>query len=497
MNPIDIATLMQSSGVGFGTSGARGLVNEMTDRVCYAYTVAFIQHLEGTGDITRKTDIAIAGDLRASSERIMNAVAKAVLDRGHRPINCGRIPSPAVACFGIEEGIPSIMVTGSHIPDDRNGIKYNKPTGEILKPDEAGIRAQKVAIPDGLFDTDERFAQQQTYLPEESGEPFERYITRYLEFFPAGALAGVRVGLYEHSAVTRECLLRILQGLGAEVIRLGRSEKFIPVDTEAIRDEDVRLARQWSEEHRLDAIVSSDGDGDRPLVGDEKGCWLRGDIAGIICALSLGADIVVTPVSSNSAVDLCGQFNQVRRTRIGSPYVIAEMEGALGGGTVVGYEANGGFLTATNIELNGRPLRALPTRDAALVILTILHRAKSQGLKLSALSTELPQRFTASGRLKAFPTETSRAILTEMQSGDPERDRLAIEQRLGNQFGQAATLDCTDGLRIGFKSGEIVHLRPSGNAPEFRCYNEADSEERAEEMNRICLELMAGWRENV
>ena len=49
------------------------------------------------------------------------------------------------------EGLASIMVTGSHIPDDRNGIKFNRPAGEILKEDEAGIKAQAPRVPD-VFD---------------------------------------------------------------------------------------------------------------------------------------------------------------------------------------------------------------------------------------------------------------------------------------------------------------------------------------------------------
>ena len=31
------------------------------------------------------------------------------------------------------------MVTGSHIPDDRNGIKFTKKSGEVLKTDEDDI----------------------------------------------------------------------------------------------------------------------------------------------------------------------------------------------------------------------------------------------------------------------------------------------------------------------------------------------------------------------
>ena len=63
--------------------------------------------------------VAVAGDLRPSTGRIMEAIAQAVHDKGYNPINCGRIPTPAVALYGFDQRIPSIMVTGSHIPADR------------------------------------------------------------------------------------------------------------------------------------------------------------------------------------------------------------------------------------------------------------------------------------------------------------------------------------------------------------------------------------------
>ena len=55
-------------------------------------------------------------------------------------------------------------------------------------------------------------------------------------------------------------------------------------------------------------------------------------------------------------------------------------------------------------------------------------------------------------------------------------------------------LNAADGLRVTFTTGEIIHIRPSGNAPELRCYAEADSQGRAAAMNRRCLEILAGWR---
>ena len=173
------------------------------------------------------------------------------------------------------------------------------------------------------------------------------YMNRYTQLLPADCLANFKVGVYQHSAVGREVLMELLTRLGADVIPLGFSSTFVPVDTEAIRTDDVALALEWSKEFDLDCIVSTDGDSDRPLISDEKGTWLRGDVAGILAARFLGAESIHTPVNCNTAVEACRWFKEIKRTKIGSPYVVASMQEAQANGEigVVGYEANGGFLT--------------------------------------------------------------------------------------------------------------------------------------------------------
>ncbi|HEB56439.1 MAG TPA: phosphomannomutase [Gammaproteobacteria bacterium] len=492
-----IATLMQKSGVGFGTSGARGRVKDMTAQVCYAYTTAFLQHLETLGQLKPGDQIGIAGDLRDSTPRIMNAVAAAITNKAYQPVNCGKIPSPAIACYGLEQQIPTIMVTGSHIPDDRNGIKFNTASGEILKQDEEGIRQQTVEIPSGLFSQEGLFVETNNHLPKTSSETGQHYRQRFLDFFPANCLADLKIGLYEHSGVGRDILSDLLSALGANVIRLGRSEKFIPVDTEAIREEDIKLAQEWSKKHKLDAIVSTDGDADRPLVSDENGVWLRGDIAGILCANYLGITHIATPVSSNTAVEKSDLFKSVIRTRIGSPYVIAAMQQLNNetGESIAGYEANGGFLQETPVERDGKTLAALPTRDAVIVILSLLAMAKQQGKKISELTNSLPARFTASNRIKEFPTDAAKNCITQLIGNNDALSYQAIEATFGELCGKVENTDLTDGLRITFQNGEIIHLRPSGNAPEFRCYNEADSLSRVKNLNQACMEIISKWRQ--
>lgn len=473
---IVVRDLMNSSGVRFGTSGARGLAVDMTSEVCFAYTAAFLKAIAVSSG-----RVALAMDLRPSSPGIAVACAAAIEQAGLAVDFCGAIPTPALAYYAQTQGVPAIMVTGSHIPFDRNGIKFYGVTGEISKADEASISQTVVAVPSNGLEIE---------LPEVNRDAYQDYVERYLGFFPPSALAGMRLGFYEHSSVARDLLREILERLGAEVISLGRTDEFVPIDTEAVSDADVQQARRWAEQYRFDAILSTDGDGDRPLLGDECGKWLRGDIAGILCAQHLGAQAVVTTVSCNTAVELCASFPKVSRTRIGSPYVIKAIEEQLDAGekNVVGFEPNGGFLVGSVIEKGGRVLAPLLTRDAALPILCLLSMVKDHGGTLSALSARLPQRYTASDRLQNFPTEVSRNILAELAASSD-----AIERLLGNLCGKSVALDHTDGLRIYIDNNEIVHIRPSGNAPELRCYAEAASRQRAEFLVRGSLRRIQEW----
>lgn len=487
---VSIDEVMTRSGVAFGTSGARGLVAAMTDEVCFSYTCAFLQHLASLGEFEQGGSVAIAGDLRRSSPRIMSACAAAIRHMGGTAVNCGLAPSPALALYAFGQGIPSLMVTGSHIPADRNGIKFNRVGGEVLKPDEKGIRNQSLILPD-IFTCDGSL-QCRAEISDVT-DVADRYVARYVDAFGNKALEGMRLGIYEHSAVGRDILSRIVCSLGGEAISLGRSDQFIPVDTEAVRQEDQKLARDWTRKLHLDAILSTDGDSDRPLLADGTGAWLRGDILGILCAAGLAIEAVSTPVSCNSAVELSGLFKTVRRTRIGSPYVIEQMNDLVQQGhkTVCGYEANGGFLLATPVEIRERRLAPLPTRDAVLPMIAVLAEARRRRIGLSRLVSELPARYTYSERLQNYATARSQALLAELQKGDVNASLARLTDIFGSLAGVATKISDTDGLRVTFENGDVIHLRPSGNAPELRCYTESDSEERAAWLGDQTLVLIA------
>lgn len=537
--------------LAFGTSGLRGLVTDITDLEAYINVKAALRYLLSIGDIHASSTVVIAGDLRPSTDRIMRACAQAIMDSGCEVENAGKIPTPALISHAIATRRAGVMVSGSHIPFDRNGIKINKSVGEVLKSDEPGISSEVERVRAEEYSRTATTSPFDAFgmlkhapdLPPLDRAAEEAYVRRFLSSFKNDGLAGLRVLVYQHSAVGRDILPRILRELGAEVISAGRSETFIPIDTENITDEELERLEEFAVAAEatggpLQAIVSTDGDSDRPLVtavlvaaevkpGGRRVRFLPGDLLGIVVAEYLGADAAAVPISANDAVERRLRERKVllKKTKIGSPYVVAaldELRGVEADARIVGWEANGGFLTGSDIALAAGTLTALPTRDATLPILANLFAAAEQRIGLAALWDRLPARFGRAGLLDNFPVAASQAILAQLiPAGDtievefdgagrvinrgqagvmpaplaaaPAEDWQQRKATLTRFFTAALGFDdivrinVLDGVRIYFNNGDVAHIRPSGNAPQLRIYANSGSQARADEIVELAL----------
>jgi len=189
----------------FGTSGRRGQVVHLTQLEIYINAIAELEYLQALplshGGIAKGDPFYFAYDLRSSSSRfvesqggrgeIAQAIVHAIHDSGMQPINLGRIPTPALAYYALFQKKGSIMITGSHIPFDRNGYKVNTSRGELLKKDEMPIteRVRKVRdriygqlYQESLFDSQGLFKAGSLALPAENAEARNAYIDRYVKF---------------------------------------------------------------------------------------------------------------------------------------------------------------------------------------------------------------------------------------------------------------------------------------------------------------------------
>lgn len=441
----------------FGTSGVRGLVVDLVGQPARRYVTAFLRHLQASGQM-QAGRVLVGYDLRPSSPAIAEDCLAAIASAGFEPVDCGAVPTPALALQAMTTNSAAVMITGSHIPADRNGLKFYKPAGEVSKADEQGVVAAL---------STEDVADMEFARVDEHEATLRAYVDRCVGLLPAGSLSGLKVGVFEHSTVSRDLMGEVLRGLGAETISLGRSDTFVPVDTEAFSDGLFAPLPGWVREHGLDAIISADGDADRPLVMDGEGNFVRGDALGLLAARFLEARTVVTPVTSNSAIERTGFFETVVRTRVGSPFVVAEMEKA---DVVVGFEANGGTFVGS-----GLTLAPLPTRDAILPVIAALGLAAREKISVAELVARLPLQVAVADRLQEVPSERSSAFLQRLRDDPTYTAEVFAPHAI-------ADVNAIDGLQFHLASGETVHFRASGNAPELRSYVEAGTPERAAEL---------------
>jgi phosphomannomutase len=366
-------------------------------------------------------------------------------------------------------------------------------------------------------------------LPEVDNNQAEIYIKRYTDIFPANCLAGKKIVIYEHSSVGRDEVKEIFRRLGAEMIIEGRTDKFVSVDTEALKEEDLALMKEWAEKHHPFALISFDGDCDRPWVSRENGDFLPEDLLGGLVILYLGADFGAVPITCSDLVDKILESKiKLVKTRVGSPYVIKAMTDAAQAGfkRIAGWEVNGGFMTYSDFEIFGKKLTALPTRDAVLPMLCVMLSAIEKNMTLGEMIKGLPQRYTDSNKITNFPNEVAAKIIKRYSPEDSKVDKIefcpeetsisykdgtaktekndssfggewlekkkTLEEKylLPHGIGRVKSFNYTDGLRITTENNEVIHLRESSNAPELRCYANADSKDRVQELVSIVLTKM-------
>ena len=156
------------------------------------------------------------------------------------PSTSGVIPTPALTYYALGRGKASIMVTGSHIPFDRNGYKLNTSQGELLKQHEAPInqRVRQVRESACTASASDRVAVRRTRRISEVGHralPDETRTTPAAPTSPGTPIsspaqrsAGMRLLAYQHSAVGRDLLVEILERLGAVAISGGPQRHLRP-----------------------------------------------------------------------------------------------------------------------------------------------------------------------------------------------------------------------------------------------------------------------------
>jgi len=599
----------------FGTSGIRATMEFLHSIQCYTIMQGITSFFAESDESIPQDTIAMSGDRRPSTPEMLKSLILGALSMDRNVYYAGNsdagVPTGALSYYGlynnrnglgVGDRMPTVMNTASHNPYDEfpyaeggklgqwNGSKPTVRQREVLKEYERKILAHvremreieyRLSEDESFFDeageVKKDLSQAQINLlaravsimkdiSDINLKAGEMYETRYIDAFTNAdgttCFNGEHIGFWQHTAVGRELIPRVMERLGLKVHRKGLTNIWdMAVDTEDIKPNVAAKARELAQEAKKEAkdqgsrsigFATVDGDSDRPGMFTEGGEFIYGDKLDYLACEYLHNQnpdrdmyVVVTASVSEAVIrkieSMTSAVSKVHvvKVPIGSPYVVKQMEDISAdnpNAIVIGFERNGGFLTQTDIPLkNGKVLRALPTRDALLPLLCAFAIAAKEKRTISELVAE---RFSAefesyswSGLVDNATNETEYAAkwcekytaplgqaimrdFTPPKSVDAmeiifDGDTVSyktfggrtvtatpelvismkdIRTRLKKYFNDGIVpanivrINYIDGVRIYFGNGEIIHMRPSGNAPQWRIYAEAATLARTKDL---------------
>ena len=113
----------------------------------------------------------------------------------------------------------------------------------------------------------------------------------------------------------------------------------------------------------------------------------------------------------------------------------------------------------------------MSTPEALAVLLA------AQGGPVSARVAREPAVVTAADRLQDIPLALSQRLISSLVDSKDARDAFLSELGV-----RETALDLTDGVRMHLAQGAVLHIRPSGNAPELRVYDDAKDRPAAQDL---------------
>lgn len=359
----------------FGTDGVRGTAGQppLDEATVIRFGAALVQVLPHEG----RGRLLVGRDTRESGPAIEQAIARGVRAMGSDILSAGVIPTPAVAyltrTLGFDAGI---VISASHNPYRDNGIKVFSGRGEKFDGRLEREIERLVFDPAAAIDVPEP-------TPVETIDGVAPYIEHARQVLPdAGPLGGCKIALDCANGATAAIAPRVFAALGFDVTTVG----------DAPDGRNINLACGSTHPEGLTALVTDggyamgaafDGDGDRVILVDGRGCIVDGDAIMLLCARHLQQqgrlhrNTVVATVMSNIGLELALRDNGIGLVRcaVGDKYVMEEL---LARGLSLGGEQSGHIILSD----------FLFTGDGMATTLFVLRVMAESGRTLADLAAE-------------------------------------------------------------------------------------------------------------
>jgi len=449
----------------FGTNGIREVVGT-------TLTPAFVTRVACAIATVAPTDrpVVVGWDGRTSSPAFARLVGSTLAVGGHRVIEVGLLPTPAVQYNVPRLGAGfAVIVTASHNPPELNGLKCIADDGlEVSREVEERIEA--------AYDASSAPSVPYDRVGEVDHDALgaERYLRGILEQVDRKRVAARRfhVALDCGNGASVPTSPRLLQRLGCRTVTLnGHVDGTFPGRRSEPVEANVGDLKRLVPSVGADLGVAHDGDADRAVFVRSDGVYVPGET--MLALLARDAverahgGTVVVPVSTSRCVEdaVAPHGGRIVYTRIGSPSIVRAMREHR---AVFGGEDNGGLIF---------PAFQL-ARDGAMALAGTLDLLARRGASLADLVRDIPSYHLLKETV-ACPVELRAQVLAR------------VAERLGRGGAKVETLD---GVKIYSSRGWVL-LRPSGTEPIFRVAAEAkdpsDARALADEGLRTVREALA------
>jgi phosphomannomutase len=402
-------------------------------------------------------------DVRLHAAVIQKALISGLNSGGVSVRDCGVVPTPAVLHYMKREGLGgAVVVTGSHtIPPVIGLLFFQRDGGEI------SVRMQERL--EALYFRGSLSPNPWNRMGRSKpGEALGPYRDSVLKEADSRPIRGRHVVIDPGNGAASGVVVSLFERMGCKVVGVNdRPDGRFPHRSPYPRREVLGALKRAVREASADLGVATDGDGDRAIFVDERGGAVWGDVTGSLFALDCldrrGGGTIVAPVNSSQLIgDVCRGRGRLVTTRVGPPAIIDALRSHEG--SIFGFEETGKYIWP-EVLLYG---------DVSLSTVRMLELMERRGMTMSELTATLPRYHMVK---RAFRCS--------------ESHKAAIGERvLQLSAGSGAKLVTLDGVKAVNPDRSWLLLRPSGTEPFFRCYAEAKTAKKAEELAKKGIRLL-------
>lgn len=283
-----------------------------------------------------KTDHVLVGrDVRLSSDEIYEALTKGITDAGADVWNLGLCTTPMVYYATRHyKADASVQITASHNPPEYNGLKISR-TDALPVGGDSGLKDLERMVNDDVITPSEKKGKILDYTS------FKNIYTDYQRSYVPD-LSGLKITIDTSNGMSNVVIKDILSDYENNITYLNDTldGSFPAHEPNPLEVKNCQQLMDAVKAEKSDVGVIYDGDADRVMFTDEKGCFIQPDYITALIGYyyskkgRTGAALVDIRTSKSTSEYLSSLGFEVTTWKVGHAYAklkIREIKGIFGG----------------------------------------------------------------------------------------------------------------------------------------------------------------------